>query len=174
MFGIPHLHPLFVHYPVAFLILAAGTASLWLALGTPLWRQMTAVLLLAGTLGAFAAYYTGDDMADAFAKRPAVKALVDRHEDAALWTLIAAGVAGGAFIAASIQQASVDKKGLPGPDRKALVRTLLLLLALAAAGLVAYTGHLGGTMTWSTAYDKAPAQVQAPTSPAPQNVPAKP
>ncbi len=165
--GIPYLHPVFVHFPVALLILAVLTAFLWLLLGKPCWRQATALLLVAGILGAFAAYYTGDDIADAFKDKPAVKALVDRHENAALWVLIAGSAATAAFIAANVLQADNDRKGLDGPDRKLKVRALLFLLALATAALAGYTGHLGGLMVWSTAYDKPPAN----TAPAPPGSP---
>ena len=58
MFGIDQLHPVFVHFPVAFLTLAAGAALWWFLSGMPLARQMTTLLLAAGCLGAFAAYYS--------------------------------------------------------------------------------------------------------------------
>lgn len=165
MFGIPYLHPVLVHFPVAFLILAALTSLIWLLNGKPFWRQTTALLLLAGVLGGFAAYYTGDDVAEAFKDKPAVKALVNRHEDAALWTMIAGCIAAAAFIAASVSAADKERKGLDGPDRKLRIRALLFLLALATAVLVGYTGHLGGSMVWSTAYDKPPAVAAPPARP---------
>lgn len=148
MFGVEQLHPSFVHFPVALLLLGGATGLLWLFTGTPLWRQVTAVLLVAGTLGAFAAHYTGQDMAEAFADRPAVKLLGERHEDFGLWTVIASALAAGAFLAACISQSSCDLKGYPGPDRKPALRALCALAALAAAALVTYTAHLGGLMTW--------------------------
>ena len=157
MFGIPYLHPVLVHFPVAFLILAALAAFLWLLLGKSFWRQTTTLLLFMGILGAFAAYFTGDDVAEAFKDKPAVKALVDRHEDAALWVLILGGIAAAAFVAAEVSSASNEKKGLDGPDRKLKIRALLFLLVLATAALVGYTGHLGGSMVWSASYDKPPA-----------------
>lgn len=159
MFGIDQLHPIFVHFPVAFLTLAAGTAFWWLLSATPFARQMTTLLLAAGCLGSMAAYYTGDDMADAFASRPAVKLLVGRHEDLALDTLIIAAAATGAFIAAGLFQASADRKGMPGPDRKLAPRLICVLLALATGALVTYTGHLGGLMTWSTELNRPAAAV---------------
>lgn len=148
MFGVDQLHPLFVHFPVAFLALAAGTALWWLLTGALLARQTTTLLLAAGCLGAFAAHFTGEDMAQAFASRPAVKLLGDRHEDFGLYTLLAAVVGTAAFVAAGIAQASADRKGLPGPDREILLRLLCVLFALATGALVIYTGHMGALMTW--------------------------
>lgn len=173
MFGIDQLHPVFVHFPVAFLILAMGVSLWWLFTGTPLARQMAALLLLAGSLGGFAAYYTGDDMADAFASRPAVKQLGESHEEMALYTILAAAIAAGGFIAAGVAQASAEHKGLPGPDRTVGTRLLCTLLALTAGVLVGYTGHLGGRMTWSTELNR-PAETTAPRTPesAPAEAPA--
>ncbi|MCI4397366.1 MAG: DUF2231 domain-containing protein [Acidobacteria bacterium] len=165
MFGIPFLHPVLVHFPVAFLMLSALTAFLWLSLGKPFWRRATALLLLVGVLGGFAAYYTGDDVAEAFKDKPAVKVLVDRHEDAALWTMIMGCIAAAAFIAANVSAADKERKGLDGPDRKPRIRALLFLLALAAAVLVGYTGHLGGLMVWGTAHDAPPALAAPPARP---------
>jgi len=174
MFGIDQLHPVFVHFPVAFLTLAAGTALWWLLTGAPLARQTTTLLLVTGCLGALAAYYTGDDMREAFASRPAVKLLVGRHEDFGLYTLLAAAVAAAAFIAACLAQASADRKGLPGPDRKMIPRVLCTLLALITGALVGYTGHLGGLMTWSTELNRPPAVAAPATPPAPKGPPPSP
>lgn len=148
MFGVDQLHPIFVHFPVALVLLGGATALLWLFTGTALWRQVSAVLFAAGALGALAAYTTGQDMAEAFAERAAVKLLGERHEDFGLWALLSAAVAAGAFLAAGLSQSRCDLKGYPGPDRKPLQRALCAVVALAAAALVAYTGHLGGLMTW--------------------------
>ncbi len=151
MFGIPYLHPVLVHFPVAFFLLAALTAFAWLIRRKAFWRQATLLLLFFGLLGGFAAYYTGDDVAEAFKDKPSVKALVERHEDAALWTMIAGCVALAGFIAAEVSSADKERKGLDGPDRKLGVRALLFLLVFVTAALVGYTGHLGGTMVWGTA-----------------------
>jgi uncharacterized membrane protein len=161
MFGIDQLHPIFVHFPVAFLTLAAGTALWWVLTGGSVARQMTALLLTAGFLGAVAAYYTGDDMADAFASRPAVKLLVERHADFALYTLIASAVAAAAFISACLAQRSAERKGFDGPNRRLSVRLLCAALALLTAALVGYTGHLGGLMTWSTELNRPAAAAPA-------------
>ncbi len=151
MLGIPYLHPVLVHFPVAFLLLAAFTAFAWLIRGKTFWRQATALLLAAGVLGGFAAYYTGDDVAEAFKDKPSVKALVEQHEDGALWTMIFGCAALAGFIAAEISSRDKERKGLDGPDRKLRLRALLFVLAFAAAVLVGYTGHLGGTMVWGSA-----------------------
>ncbi|MEJ2420209.1 MAG: hypothetical protein P8018_00495 [Acidobacteriota bacterium] len=114
MYHIPVWHPLFVHFPVAF-ILSAGACSLgWLVLGYKFWRKATLLFLILGFLGGIAAYYTGDNMHEAFRDKPAVRQLVEEHEDMAGGTM-AWGIKNSAPPAAS--QPFTPGRHTPSPSK---------------------------------------------------------
>jgi uncharacterized membrane protein len=146
MYTIPVLHPLVVHFPVAYLTAAGGIGAVWLLSGRPVWRIVTAVLLGLGILGAIAALLTGDDMEEFAHGDRVVRELVDTHETMGMIATIVAGTALGLLLAAWLAGRLPRKAS--GQRDPLWVRLAVGALALAAAGLVLYTGHLGGTMVW--------------------------
>ncbi|MCS6831682.1 MAG: DUF2231 domain-containing protein [Armatimonadota bacterium] len=148
MYQIPILHPVLVHFPIAFILLAAVTALAWLSWGTRFWRHVTLLLLVAGFIGGLGAYFTGE-AAEEFGKGNArVEMFEKQHENMALLTVVATGLALftlAAYIGASRRLLPSDR-----PDEKDLpiARVVVAVLSIAAAVLVARTGHLGGLMVW--------------------------
>ncbi|MDX1421078.1 MAG: DUF2231 domain-containing protein [Rubricoccaceae bacterium] len=153
-YTVPYLHPLAVHFPLVLLLLAAAAAAAYAALGTGVWRRATLALLLLGVPAAYWAHETGETLEEAVEGEPAVERFVEYHETAASWTLwtsVAAllATAGGTLWWRRRQKERVtaDPGGAPRKEPLGL-RLLVLVAALAAALLVAYTGHLGGLMVW--------------------------
>lgn len=143
-YRIPVLHPLAVHFPLTLLLAAAVAACFWMFRGTPFWRHCSAFLIFMSVPGALFAYLTGDAMAEQSEGVPIVDELVDLHEQMALYTLIASGVAAAALIVMLVRSA---RRGTSKHDPIGS-RVLVGLLIMIAAALVAWTAHIGATMTW--------------------------
>lgn len=167
-YEIPFLHPLLVHFPLVLLLLGAAAAGMYLLLGRAVWRQAGLVLFVLGTLGAWGAGETGHALHNAVEGDPIVEQIVGRHESGAEWTLWMSALAAFAFGIVSLSRVSMPRlrRRKPADDDTeeevpAVVvvsrrepmwgRLLVLLPAWAAAGLVAWTAHLGGLMVWGVA-----------------------
>jgi uncharacterized membrane protein len=71
MFQIPEpLHPAVVHFPIVLLMI--GTVGALVSVFTNKWnvRKWTALLLIMGALGAFAATWSGDQAKETFGELP--------------------------------------------------------------------------------------------------------
>ena len=162
-YEIPFLHPLAVHFPLVLLLLGAGAAVFYLVLGRAVWRQAGLVLFALGALGAWAAGETGHTLYRAVEGDPVVEEVVGTHRQSAEATLWSSAAAAAAFALVSLARLRVrlprrsapPAEGAPPPAppvrprREPLWGRLLVLLpALLAAGLVAWTAHLGGIMVW--------------------------
>jgi uncharacterized membrane protein len=170
MYEIPILHPLVVHFPIAFLFLAALTSLIWLAGGAPFWRNVMLILLIAGFVGGLGAYFTGG-AAEKFAEGSRrLELFGEQHETLALLTLVAAGLA--LFVLSAYLGAYTRRLPTqPGDKDLMAVRIIVTVLVLAAAVLVGRTGHLGGLMVWGQPVGGASAATsgeQAEPAPAPQ------
>ena len=145
-YTIPYLHPLAVHFPLVLLLVAASAATLYAVTGRALGRQAALAFLLAGTAGAWWAEETGEALEPAVEEEPMAVVLLDTHEDMAGWTLrlglLASVAAAGATLALR------RRPDLVAPTEPVWARLLVLVPALAAAALVAWTAHLGGLMVW--------------------------
>ncbi len=148
-YDIPYLHPLMVHFPLVLLLLGAGVAVLYAALGRPVWRLAALGVFVLGAAGAFAARQTGQTMQDDVEGEPVVEAVLGTHArmaDYTMWSaLLAALVYGGLSVAARRRTAEGSVRPRPEP---LAWRLAALAPALAAAALVAWTAHLGGVMVW--------------------------
>lgn len=161
MYQIPILHPVLVHFPIAFLLLAALTALAWLVWGTSFWRQVTLILLVAGFLGGIGAYVTGE-AAEEFGKGDArVELFGEQHESSALLTLVTAGMALFGLTAYARTARRLFPSQASGAKDMPMVRVVVAVLAVAAAVLVGRTGHLGGLMVWGQRVDGSQAQPSA-------------
>jgi uncharacterized membrane protein len=136
-----HVHPLVVHFPIAFLLGAPGLVLLglvWPGLRPGLHAAALA-LLLAGTLGALVAVATGEAAATLAQRTPALRAAVDRHETFAqltallfsLLTLLFAGL----FLRARLRR-----------EPPLILYLLWLAAAAGAMPVLAFAAHLGGRM----------------------------
>lgn len=148
MYQIPILHPVLVHFPIAFILLAALTALAWLGWGTRFWRNVTLILLIAGFVGGLGAYFTGEAAEEFGEGNARVEQFGKQHESMALLTLVASGLALfvlAAYTGASrrlVSSSNAEERDMP------MVRVVVAILTVAAAVLVARTGHLGGLMVW--------------------------
>lgn len=131
-----HLHLVLNHLPVL------GTLFGALGLAYGLWRKSRDVvafslgLFVLSGLAAGAAYLTGEGAEEVVERAAgASEVLLERHEDASFYALIAAGVLG-VFALGTL---ALFRQTVP----RAVV-ALLLVLALGAGGLMAWTANLGG------------------------------
>ncbi len=146
-YRIPVLHPLAVHLPVTLLLTTAVAALVWMFRGTPFWRRCCLFLILLSTPAALFAYLTGDEMRERSEGIPIVDDLVGLHERLALLTLVTTFAA--AF-ALGIYALRADRTTDRSVDPIA-GRVSISLLIFAAASFVAWTAHIGATMTWGVA-----------------------
>lgn len=148
-YTIPYLHPLAVHFPLVLLLLAAGVAAAYAASGAAVWRQATLGLLLLGTAASWWAGETGETLESAVEGEPLAEAVLDTHEAMAEWTLRLALLASVAVAGATLAVRRRSASGAPAPVAEPLwARATVLVLAVGAAVLVAWTAHLGGIMVW--------------------------
>ena len=155
-YEIPYLHPLAVHFPLVLLLLGAAAAALYALLGRGAWRRAALVLFVLGTASAWVAEETGQELAYAVEGEPVVEQVVERHAQAAEWTVVVSALAALVFVIVSIVRlrrpsASTEEgEEAPAPAVREPLwgRLLALPPAVAAAALVAWTAHLGGIMVW--------------------------
>lgn len=154
-----NIHPLFVHFPIAFLFIYSVIKVLpvqrWLpSVG---WRDIERVLLVVGVLGAFASLSTGE-AAEHLVR--AERNLVDMHAafaTAATWmygVLLAGEVA---LILSTKQFISMGnatlRNGIALIVRVCCNPTIAGTLAIAGFIAIAITGVLGGVITYGVTAD---------------------
>lgn len=146
-YDIPVWHPVVVHFPIALITVAALVAIVWAVRGTAFWRRTVLLLLGVGMVGLLAAYFTGEPIEEHVEGTPIVEELVGLHETTALYALIVTGVAlaGVAGLSFWVERRTTLERDPPDP---VVARLVLVGLTVAAAVLVAWTGHIGGTMVW--------------------------
>ncbi len=145
-YRIPVLHPLAVHFPLTLLLAAAIATLIWMFKGTPFWRNCTAFLVFLNVPAALFAYLTGDLMAERSEGVPIVDELVGLHEKMGLYTLVASCIVSVVmliFLVYSYRRAPSNQDPIGA-------RVAVGLLIMIAAALVAWTAHIGATMTWGT------------------------
>lgn len=134
-----HLHLMLTHLPVvgtligllilSYALLAKRAEAVVIALG---------VFVFSG-LSALAVYFTGEAAEEAIEGRAGLaEALIEPHEEAALFALIAAGALG----LFSLLGLLLTRRGVP-----AWIARAALVLALLASGLLAWTSNLGGQIS---------------------------
>jgi len=132
-------HALVVHFPVALLSLATLLTVVLLFVKKNEWLLSRNLLLLLGTLGAWAAVYTGG-MADGIVSRKICDPTVlKQHENLGLgvaYTFTAAS-----FLLMVLRMNWFEKF-------RNYIKILLIAVILAGGGLLAYTGHLGATLVY--------------------------
>jgi uncharacterized membrane protein len=138
VYSIVHLHLLLNHVP----IIITGLALLLVAFAA--WRhddylaRVAFVFFVGGALSALPTYLTGEGAEDAVEDLPGVtKQLIETHSDMALIAAIVVGVLGVVALWA------LWRYRRPATLPTGVVR-VVLVGAAAGAGLMAYTGLLGG------------------------------
>jgi uncharacterized membrane protein len=151
---IPYWHPLTVHFPIALLLVGGAGALVWGLTGRAFARRFALVLLALGTVGVVVARQTGEVLEAAVEGDPAAERFLETHEAFANYTLAVAALALGAALSAEV---FVRRRGRREP---LALRLLGAGLGVAAAILVARTGHLGGLMVWGVGDGTAGAAVE--------------
>lgn len=142
-----HLHPLVVHFPVALLMVAPLFVLGGLFMDVRKVRPyfMAALfLMLLGTCGTFLAGATGDAASEVANKTPAIRAVLEKHEEMADTTEVIFGVLTAGF-AAFVFLPGLLRRELPIPVARAVV-ALFLVLYLGGMGVLASTAHDGGRL----------------------------
>ena len=132
MFGL-ELHPAVVHFPIALSTVGAAAAVAYLLLRREWLRWFAPVLLSLALLGGGASYFSGQSSEDRAEKIGVPESAIEEHETACLWAL---GLTG---LACLLSWATHTRnRGI----------WLAAFVAVAAAGAMIRTGHLGGKLVF--------------------------
>lgn len=143
-------HPLFVHFPIALLLVGTlfKITGLW-AKGKFLSLPGT-ILLTIGLMGGWIAIYTGD-LADGIVSRTLCDpTILKDHENSSYTTMWLFSFA--LFVDVLFQLNFISFK-------RKLIDVLVIITLLVGSGFLMYTGHLGATLVYQQA-----AGVNRPTS----------
>ena len=135
----PNSHPLFVHFPIALLFAAVLVDLLALLWRSRPWLHPAAVTFyVLGTLGAVAAYLSGQDAADSVVLPAAAQPVLTEHANLAWWTM--------AFfvIYAAVRLVILRWEG----SRRLVVHGLLFLVGLGGLYLPWATADHGAEMVF--------------------------
>lgn len=133
MIGGLELHPAIVHFPIALTVVGALGALAYLFIPRDWLRWFAPILLSLAFLGAGAAYFSGKAAADRAEAIGVPEAAVDQHEETGLWALGVVGLA--CFLSWATH---ARRRG----------QWVSALVAIVAAGLVLWNGHLGGKLVF--------------------------
>lgn len=140
----PSLHVVVIHFPLAFIAFAPLLDLACLVSRQRVWLDRAAgAMYLIGTLGAGAAYLTGQRAADAVVTlTPAAESVLADHEAQAVLTLIALSVA--TLLRLLVTWLGRDDRRI----RIGVFRLLALPVAIAALAMLALTADLGGSLVY--------------------------
>lgn len=142
--GFPNLHVIAVHFPIVCVLIAPFLDLGCLFFRRSMWLDRTATFLyVVGTVGAGAAYLTGERAAETLVNlSPAAESAIADHESFAGLTLIALAV---------VSLARFTVSWLSRDDRRIRIgffRLAAIPIALAALLLVAVTADRGGHLVY--------------------------
>lgn len=137
----PHIHLIISHVPVFLVLTGLVVLLLTMVIRRPAMLRTAALFLILGGLSAVAVYFTGEPTEEVLEHYYAVSdALIEPHEQAALFATIGAMVVGGAALIAIVLPQSRR------PKPAAWLVMGLLAVALADAVLVGRAASLGGNI----------------------------
>ncbi len=96
-----HLHPMIVHFPIALLIVGFLADIIGIVFKKEFFSKAGFYLLILGTIGVVAAYFSGDAAGDGITEQGPLKQALETHEEAAqlsLWLMVAAAAFRIAFV----------------------------------------------------------------------------
>jgi len=143
MIDITHIHPMLVHFPIVFLLLAATALTLLQFRGDNLagrdcLARVGSVALLAGTAFALLAAFFGDIALDAAVVKGFPEAALELHEEFAVVTITV-------FAVLSLVMLYVIWKKVVMTGTKGM---LFLAAIVAGLGLLIVTAYLGGHLVY--------------------------
>jgi uncharacterized membrane protein len=136
MFTATHLHAMFIHFPIALLMVGFLFEVLSLVLKKDYFKKGAFYLLIFGALGTVASYLSGNAAGEGIEEGP-LKNPLELHEQAAaisLWLTVAT-----AAIYSIIAIAKFKKSWL---------KIISVILFAAVIGSIAWTGYLGGQLVY--------------------------
>ena len=140
MFDTTHLHPMIVHFPIALLIVGFLSDLIGVFLKKDFFSKAGFYLLILGTAGVIAAYFSGNIAGDGVSEAGVLKQALENHEEAAelsLWLMVIASV---------VRIGIVLFKKYSG-----IFKWVAILLFLAGILSIARTGYYGGELVFKHA-----------------------
>lgn len=136
----PNIHPMVVHFPIAFIVGAIGADLLSLVLRRWNWlRPATVALYVVGGASAVFTYFTGTWAADAVSVPAAAESALTEHSNLAWWTMWFFGAYALVRLGAHLWSKTRGQVAVQG---------LLLVLALGGSYLLYETGDHGAKMVY--------------------------
>jgi len=135
------LHPAVVHFPIVLLLLGAPIAVIAALL--PKWHlpRLAAALLVAGSLGAIAATWTGGQDEELLGELPQpAEQILEEHEE---WGATTRNISIAAAILASLAAALFRH-----PRTSRVLAVFAAITAVGAAFAVSQAGHYGGLLVY--------------------------
>ena len=133
MVGGLEIHPAIVHFPIALTAVGALAAVVYLLIRLEWLRWLAPVLLSLALLGAIAAYFSGESAKDRAVELGVPEAAIQQHEETGIWGL---GLTGLACLLSWATHAR--RRGV----------WVSAIVAVAAAGIFLWNGHLGGRLVF--------------------------
>lgn len=137
---LPFLHPVAVHFPIAFSTAAFLGAAVWLATGGRFWRHLILTMLALSLLGGAAAFVTGEAQAGA----TEISELVALHTAAGGYGFGLTGLALIVMLALNfyLERRTTIRRHPPDPPWVRITVSLLVVAAWIATAVAGYSGHL--------------------------------
>lgn len=136
MFTASHLHAMFIHFPIALLVVGFLAEVISLFSKKMFFKKAGFYLLVLGTLGTIASYFSGNSAGEGIEEGPLANAMA-LHEQAAtitLWLTIATSLAYSAIFIFKY--------------KKNWAKIVTILLFAAIIGGITRTGYLGGQLVY--------------------------
>lgn len=157
--SLPNLHPALVHFPIACLPLALAFEGAGLALRRQRWLAPAATTLYGiGALGAWLALWAGERAADSLVGVPAaVQPRIGEHSDWAHYALYSLIAVAAVRLAIQLRPQLSEHRG---------ARVGVLILGLAALGVLGKAADLGGALVYQHALAVERPEPVTPEAPA--------
>ncbi len=136
MFTANHLHAMFIHFPIALLIVGFLSEVISLFSKKEFFKRGGLYLLVLGTLGTIASYLSGNAAGEGIEEGP-LKEVMELHEQAATITLWLTIITAVLYLTIFIFK-----------YRQRWVKIVSVLLFAAVIGGIARTGYLGGQLVY--------------------------
>lgn len=140
MIDTQHIHPMIVHFPIALLIVGLLADAVGLFSNKEFFSKAGFYLLILGTLGVVAAFFSGNLAGEGVTEAGSLKQALETHEDAAelsVWLI---------SIAAIVRITFVAVKKYSG-----ILKWSAFALFLIAVLSIARTGYYGGELVYKHA-----------------------
>lgn len=140
MIDINHLHPMIVHFPIALLMVGFLSDLLGITLKKDFFNRAGYYLLILGTIGVVAAYFSGEFAGDGVVEAGALGQALETHESAALislWLMVGTAL---------VRIGAVIFHRYNG-----IIRIIAILLFFVGILSIARTGYYGGELVYKHA-----------------------